>query len=93
MAHELKRIHIPPGSEMAHLLGEVATQPLLLEIDGRTYRLEAEPAISAWPMPDPDVVHAGLRRTLGSWDDLDSEAEIAKVQAARDAGSRPATRP
>ena len=93
MAKEPKRITIAPGNDAASLLDEAAMQPLLLEKDGRTYRLEAESAATGWPAPDPEIIREGLQRTAGSWSELDIDAEIAKVYEAREAGSRPADRP
>ena len=43
--------------------------------------------------PDPALVHRTLNAVAGSWADLDTDAMIEAVHAARSAGSRPSGRP
>ena len=93
MAVEPKKMSITPNGELARLLDEAELHPILLERNGRTFRLEADPVSTKWPAPDPERVKQGLERTAGTWAGLDIDAEIAKVYAVREAGSRPASRP
>jgi excisionase family DNA binding protein len=42
---------------------------------------------------DPEKVKEALKRTTGSWADLDTDKLLADLYQAREEGSRPATRP
>lgn len=42
---------------------------------------------------DPEAVRAAIAETAGSWSDLDGDALIADLYAAREQGSRPPWRP
>ncbi len=48
MIVELKRIRVSPGSEIAALLEEATDTPVLLEKDGRLYRLAVEEQEDIW---------------------------------------------
>jgi hypothetical protein len=93
MARELKRIKVTPGSEVAKLLDEAATAPLLLEKDGELYRLDRTEEEDLWAGYDPTAVDEAITAAAGKWADLDADALIAAVYRARAEGSRPATRP
>lgn len=43
--------------------------------------------------PDAERVRQVLDETIGSWSDVDLDAMIAEIDAARRAGSRPPDRP
>lgn len=93
MSTELKRITVSPGSELAALLEEAADTPLLLEKDGRLYRLSVEEQENIWADYDPDAVREAVSHTAGSWSDIDSDDLIAALYRAREEGSRPIFRP
>ena len=89
----LKRITVAPNSEIAALLEEVIDTPVLLEKDGRLYRLAAEEQEDMWAGYDPDAVREAVKRTAGSWNDIDADELIAALYRAREEGSRPDSRP
>ena len=87
MSKELKRIAVEPGSEIANLLEEASTTPLLLEKDGMLYRLTPEEQADIWAGYDPDKVREAVAKTAGSWSDIDPDALIAAIYKAREEGS------
>jgi hypothetical protein len=62
---------------------------VLLEVGDETYRVETQNAIEGWSAPDPEKVTEVLDQVIGSWADLDIDAEIEEVYRARHEGSRP----
>ncbi len=94
MAHNLRKMRVTPGSELARLLEEVRGDILLLEKDGELYRLmREEKKEDIWAGYDPEKVRKALAETAGSWADIDTDALIADIYRAREEGSRPADRP
>lgn len=93
MAIAPKKIYVDPGSELATLLDEAATTPLLLVKDGVSYRLEREEPEDIWASYDPQKVLKALEETAGTWADIDADAMIADIYRAREEGSRPESRP
>jgi hypothetical protein len=91
MLTEPTRIHIAPDSELARLLEEAGDVPLLLEKNGKLYRIIKEDDI--WAGYDPNQVKAVIRKTAGSWADIDADKLISDLYRAREEGSRPVTRP
>lgn len=91
MAHESDPIHIDDDGELTHLLKNVDTAPIRFEKSGVIYLVVRED--SAWKAYDPAKFRAAVRATAGSWADLDTDAMIADLYAAREEGSRPADRP
>ena len=83
------RIQVPPDGELARILSEVGETSVLLEKDGKLYRLSKE---DVWAGYDPEKARAILKRTAGSWADVDADEVIADIHRARKAGSRPDTR-
>jgi hypothetical protein len=93
MARDLKRIKVIPGSDVAKPRDEAAVAPLLLEKDGKLFRLDQTEEEDFWADYDPSAVDEAITATAGAWADLDGDAVIAAVYRARAEGSRPATRP
>jgi hypothetical protein len=93
MLNELRRIHIEPNSELDHFLDGVGVTPVLLEKDGKLYRLEEERGEDLWAGYDPEKAAAALNEVAGSWADIDTDMLIADIYRAREAGSRPTNRP
>ena len=93
MTIELRKITVSPGGELAALLEEANDTPLLLEKDGRLYRLAIEELTDIWSTYDPEHVRKAVARTAGSWNDIDTDELIAALYRARDEGSRPTSRP
>lgn len=96
MAEEpTKKIRVPEGSDLAKLLSEAATRPVLLEKNGELFRLERmeKESKEIFAGYDPDNVKEAIAATAGSWADLDTDKLIADIYQAREEGARPATRP
>lgn len=95
MVAEPKRIKVTPGPELAKLLEEASNGPLVLETNGKLYRLdqvEREPE-DIWAGYDPAAVRAAIDTYAGAWANLDTDAMIEHIYRARAEGSRPADRP
>ena len=70
MAAELHRFRIEPDSELARFLEEAGDMPVLLEKNGKVYRVTAEPDKELWASYDPAKVREAVRKTAGSWRDI-----------------------
>jgi hypothetical protein len=95
MAKEPRKIKVPQGSELARLLTQAETAPLLLEKDGELFRLERmekEPE-DIFAQYDPEAALAGIKAAAGSWKDIDVKAFKEWIYRAREEGSRPSSRP
>lgn len=86
-----KRIKVTAETELPSLLAEAARKPLILDHDGKLFRLEPENPLAF--EPDRERVLRTLEATVGIVPDPDGDAAIAAVYAARQAGSRPPDRP
>ncbi len=93
MDKESRTILVEPGSELADLVAEASTTPVLLEKDGIRYRLVVEDGDDIWTDYDPDKVVAVLDKLAGSLSDEDADKLIAAIYEAREGGSRPSERP
>ena len=93
MLVEPYRFRIEPDSDLARFLEEAGESPVLLEKNGKVYRLVVEPDHELWADYDPEKVRAAIRKTAGSWKDIDADKFIADLYRAREEGSRPANRP
>lgn len=90
MAREPKKIKVAPGSELARLLTQAASTPLLIEKDGELYRLdriEKEPE-SIWKDYDPEKVKEALRKSAGALAGVDTDALLRDIHEARQQGTR-----
>lgn len=85
MATELRRIPVRPGTELARLLDEVKTHgtPVLLEADGKLYRLSTEEDTDIWADYDPEKVREALRHSAGALKDVDRDKLINDLRAQR----------
>lgn len=95
MAAERKKIKVTAGGELAKLLEEAAGGPLVIETEGKLYRLdrmEREPE-DIWAGYDAKAALDGINAAAGSWADLDPEAVKEFIYRAREEGTRPADRP
>ncbi len=94
MPHEQRIFHIAADSELGHLLDTAAGTPVLLEKDGRRYRIVPEQdQDTLWAGYDPAKVRRALQASAGLLSAEEAERLKAEVYAAREEGSRPATRP
>lgn len=95
MTSGLKRIKAAPGTELARLLDEAASTPVLLDHRGHLYRLtpEGEASENVWATYDPGAALAGIQAAAGSWNDIDPEAFKVFLYRAREEGSRPPEEP
>ena len=87
-------IPLTPDSELWRALATEGTTVRVTR-DGKVYRLVAEEEAERVPSAayDPAKVRAALRKTAGSWSDLDGDQMIADIYRWREEGSRPADRP
>lgn len=95
MTKQLRKIKVSQGSELAQLLTQAEATPILLEKDGKLFRLEyleKEPKdfLEGY---DPEKVREAIAATAGSWAAVDTDKLIADIYRARKEGSRPAIRP
>jgi hypothetical protein len=93
MARALRKVAVPPGGKIDRLLKEADAAPLLLERDGKLYRLSRADDEGIWVGYEPEQVREALKSAAGSWKDLDADQLIADIHRAREEGSRPADRP
>lgn len=97
MAASPLRIEISDNPELLRLVerAEEAGQPVVLERDGRrvaevwpvAVRLMTPDEARRW-RPTPGQI-ARARLAAGGWSDIDTDAMLEAVYAAREAGSRP----
>jgi hypothetical protein len=87
------RIRLDPDSELARALDEAGDAPVLLEKDGKLYRLVEQAEENGWTDYDPEKAREALRKVAGIWADRDIDKLIADLYRAREEGSRPITRP
>lgn len=92
MALRKKTITVSTHGEIARLLDEADSGPLMLEKDGVLYRLDRESSADL-PSYDAAATLAGIRAAAGSWGDLDTEALKADLYRAREEGTRSPDRP
>lgn len=88
-----KRIKVPEGSELARLLTEAETMPILLEKDGELYRLDRMNKEAKAPSPE-EVTRSreGIIKATGSWKDIDTEAFKAYIYERRRTANRPSVK-
>jgi hypothetical protein len=88
MLHEPHRIRITADSELGRLLDEVGEKPVLLEKNGKLYRLAAEPEGDIWAGYDPQKTKAALRRSAGALRGVDRDELFNDIHAAREQDSQ-----
>lgn len=81
-----KRITVQAGSELSRLLDEADKGPLLLERDGKTYRLvsKAQEDEDFWAGYDPDEVRRVLHEMAGSLPEDEADRMLAELSRRRD---------
>jgi hypothetical protein len=69
MAHEpTKKITVPEGSDLARILTDAGSRPILLEKNGELYRLERMEDEDTAPSPEAVArSRDGIRQAAGSW--------------------------
>ena len=94
MAHEpTKKITVPEGSSLAKFLTDLGSRPILLENNGKLYRLERMENASTMPTPE-GVARSrdGILKAVGSWSGMDTEAFKAYVADRRGTVNRPSVK-
>jgi hypothetical protein len=79
----LTRIQIPADSELARFLDKVGTTPVLLEKNGKLYRLTEETQTNPWAGYDPQKTKAALRNSAGAFHGIDREALLTDMHKGR----------
>jgi hypothetical protein len=93
MAAEAKVIEVEPGSELAELIDEAASMPVVLAKNGQRFRIvrvdDGEPPANY----SPERVRRAFERSFGILKGLDTEALKAEIREQRqqDSKGRPAT--
>ena len=92
MHMEPYRIQISPDSELARRLEEAGANPVILEKNGKRYRLVEEVVDDVWATYDPAQVKAALRDSAGALAGIDREALLRDIhdQREQDSFGRPA---
>jgi hypothetical protein len=88
-----KTIHVGPKTLLGPLLEKAAKSPVILERDGALFRLESWNAEADASTYDPAAVIAVLDSMAGTISEAEANEQIRNLYAAREAGSRPASRP
>jgi hypothetical protein len=83
---------VVPGGELDRVIAWAARGPILVERNGRVYRITIEPETSE-AEPDPAVIERMLDSVAGSWASLDVDTAMHFVSQARARGSRSSERP
>lgn len=91
MATEPRRIHVTWETDISIVLSAANQAPVLVEKDGRVYRVSPEPEDLSVGY-DP----AAVRRVLQTYADLltpeEGKQQIADIYRAREEGTRPESR-
>jgi hypothetical protein len=91
MATTYKTIHVTETTDLPELLDDAAKAPVILERDGKRFRLSRDEGIA--DEPDPERVREGLRRFAGTIGPEEGERLKAIVYRGREDGTRPPDRP
>ena len=91
-------IEIDP--KLASLLKQAAEsgEPLTVSIEDERYDITVHPTVSRdnvdlWKDYDPEKVRKAVAEAAGIFSEEEGEALIKQIREAREAGSRPASRP
>lgn len=91
--HASKPIHVDHGSELDRYLDDAADAPVMLERDGKLYRLtlvERTSNDALWENYDPERALAGIRAAAGGWEGLvDAEEFKRYIYERRRTANRP----
>jgi hypothetical protein len=85
-----KKITVPEGSSLVKLLSDAAGSPILLEKNGELYRLERLETEGKAPSPE-EVARSRerIRKAVGSWQGIYTEAFKAYIKDRRQTVNRP----
>jgi hypothetical protein len=92
-------VHVEPGSELDRALAEAGDREIVLERNGKRYRVEPAPHFdiadsdNIWAAYDPEVVLRSLDEFGGAWSDIDAEALKEYIYRGREEGTRPDDHP
>lgn len=92
MHTEPRKYRVTPESELSRLLSNANREPVILENGNMRFRVVPE-AEDTWAGYDPDAVIAGMDAAAGSITPEEAERMKQLVYDAREAGTRPITRP
>lgn len=92
MHTEPRKYRVTPESELSRLLSNANREPVILENGNMRFRVVPE-AEDIWAGYDPDAVIAGMDAAAGSITPEEAERMKQLVYDAREAGTRPITRP
>ncbi len=92
MHTEPRKYRVTPESELSCLLSNANREPVILENGNMRFRVVPE-AEDTWAGYDPDAVIAGMDAAAGSITPEEAERMKQLVYDAREAGTRPITRP
>ena len=93
MAKELKRLGFDEfASNVRIIFDSIASkgEPVLIEREGRIYRLEPEPTrqpAALWTSYDPEAVRHALRKSAGALAGVDREELLCDILRAREQAS------
>ena len=87
MLTELEPIHVAPDSELAQMLDRIGDTPVLLEKNGKLYRLTEEPQENIWADYDPARAKAALRKSAGALQGVDRDELLADIRSGREQNS------
>lgn len=95
MTHELVRIDFEQFlADPQRVFDQVMRDgnPVLVERNGHTYRLEHEPTLDLWRDYDPAIARQGLRAAVGALDGVEIEELLVDLRHQRSQNSlgRPA---
>lgn len=94
MSAEPYEIHVNPDGKLAANIdaAEAEKRPIVLNKKGVRYRVIRE-ADDIWAGYDPEAVIAGMDAAAGSITPEEAERMKKRIYEAREAGTRPITRP
>lgn len=88
MATEPKVILVSPGSELDDIIEEAIKSTVVLERDGRRFRLVPEEQIDPFANYDPERVRRAFERAAGMLSGIDTEALKAELRYQRGHGRK-----
>ena len=92
-------IHVEPDSELGRALAEADEREIVLERNGKRYRVEPAPRLDIadptdiWAGYDPERLRETIERFAGTLSDQEAEEIKELIYRAREEGTRPPDRP
>ncbi|MGI8550395.1 MAG: hypothetical protein ACR2PL_06285 [Dehalococcoidia bacterium] len=95
MLNQPEKLSVTPGSELARRFEDARTAgaPLVVEVNGHTYRLTPDKPEDFWEGYDAAKVDEVLDRHAGILTEEEAGRMIDTISSARAGGSRAANRP